>query len=130
MDFNQLTSQIIQAAIVVHKELGPGLLESVYQACITIELERMGIDFKAEASLPISYRGKKLDKQVFRLDLVVEDTVIVELKSVEKVEPVHKKQLLTYLRLAQKPLGLLINFNEPLLKDGITRIINTPERNE
>lgn len=130
MDFNQLTSQIIQAAIIVHKELGPGLLESVYQACIAIELERMGIDFKAEASLPISYRGKKLDKQVFRLDLVVEDTVIVELKSVEKVEPVHKKQLLTYLRLAQKPLGLLINFNEPLLKDGITRIINTPERNE
>ena len=87
----------------------------------------MGIEFKAEASLPISYRGKKLDKQLFRLDLLVEDTVIVELKSVEKVEPVHKKQLLTYLRLTQKPLGLLINFNEPLLKDGITRIINTQD---
>jgi GxxExxY protein len=76
------------------------------------------------------YRGQKLDGQGFRLDLLVEDTVVVELKSVKKVEAVHKKQLLTYLRLADKPLGLLINFNEPLLKDGITRIINTQDRGE
>ena len=125
MELNQLSSKIIQAAMAVHKELGPGLLESVYQSCIVIELENMGVRFNAQVSLPISYRGKKVEGQGFRLDLLVEDTVIVELKSVEKVEPVHKKQLLTYLRLADKPLGLLINFNQSLLKDGITRIINT-----
>jgi GxxExxY protein len=127
MELNHLSSRIIQAAIAVHKELGPGLLESVYQSCIVIELENMGIKFKAQVSLPIAYRGKKVDGQGFRLDLLVEDTVVVELKSVEKVEPVHKKQLLTYLRFADKPLGLLISFNESLLRDGITRIINTAE---
>jgi len=111
----------------VHKKLGPGLLESVYQSCIVIELENMGIEFKAQVSLPIAYRGKRVDGQGFLLDLFAEDTVVVELKSVEKVEPVHKKQLLTYLRIADKPLGLLINFNELLLRDGITRIINTAE---
>lgn len=127
MELNKLSSGIIRAAIAVHKELGPGLLESVYQSCIVIELEDMGIEFKAEVSLPIFYRGKKVDGQGFRLDLLVENTVVVELKSVEKVEPVHKKQLLTYLHLADKPLGLLINFNETLLRDGITRIINSAE---
>lgn len=127
MELNQLSSGIIRAAIAVHKELGPELLESVYQSCMVIELEDMGIELKAEVSLPIFYRGKKVDGQAFRLDLLVENTVVVELKSVEKVEPVHKKQLLTYLRLADRPLGLLINFNETLLKDGITRIINSAE---
>ena len=127
MELNQVSSGIIRAAIAVHKELGPGLLESVYQSCIVIELEDMGIEFKAEVSLPIFYRGKKVDGQGFRLDLLAENTVVVELKSVEKVEPVHKKQLLTYLRLADKPLGLLINFNETLLRDGIARIINSAE---
>jgi GxxExxY protein len=130
MEFNQLSSKIIQAAIAVHKELGPGLLESVYQSCILIELEKLGIEAQSQVALPIMYRGQKLDGQAFRLDLLVEDTVVVELKSVKKVEAVHKKQLLTYLRLADKPLGLLINFNEPLLKDGITRIINTQDRAE
>lgn len=125
MELNQLSSRIIQAAIAVHKELGPGLLESVYQSCILIELASMGIKAQSQVALPIVYRGQKIDGQGFRLDLLVEDTVVVELKSVKKVEAVHKKQLLTYLRLADKPLGLLINFNEPLLKDGITRIINT-----
>ena len=114
----------------MHKELGPGLLESVYQSCILIELENMGIKAQSQVALPIVYRGQKLDGQGFRLDLLVGDTVVVELKSVKKVEAVHKKQLLTYLRLAGKPLGLLINFNEPLLKDGITRIINTQDRAE
>ena len=128
MEFNQLSSKIIQAAIAVHKELGPGLLESVYQSCILIELEKLGIEAQSQVALPIMYRGQKLDGQGFRLDLLVEDTVVVELKSVKKVEAVHKKQLLTYLRLADKRLGLLINFNEPLLKDGITRIINTQDR--
>ena len=130
MELNQLSSKIIQAAIAVHKELGPGLLESVYQSCILIELENMSIKAQSQVALPIVDRGQKLDGQGFRLDLLVGDTVVVELKSVKKVEAVHKKQLLTYLRLAGKPLGLLMNFNEPLLKDGITRIINTQDRAE
>ena len=126
MDLNRLSSHIIKAAITVHKELGPGLLESVYHACMLIELRNMGIKAQSEVLLPVVYRGQKVNGQEFRLDLLVEDKIIVELKSVAKVEPVHKKQLLTYLRLAGKQLGLLINFNEPLLRDGITRIINRP----
>ena len=127
MEINEISSKIIKAAITVHRELGPGLLESVYQACMLIELKIMRMDVHSEVTLPIVYRGKEVDGQVFRLDLLVNYKVIVELKSVTKIEPVHKKQLLTYLRLAQKPLGLLINFNEILLKEGITRIINTPK---
>ena len=125
MEINQLSSQIIKAAINVHKELGPGLLESVYQDCMVIELKNMGIKVQSEVPLPIFYRGQNIHEEGFRLDIFVEDTIIVELKSVEEVKPVHKKQLLTYLKLANKTLGLLINFNEVLLKDGITRIINT-----
>jgi GxxExxY protein len=126
MALNRLSSQIIKAAITVHKELGPGLLESVYHACMLIELRNMGIKVQSEVLLPVVYRGRKVNGQEFRLDLLVDDEIIVELKSVANVEPVHKKQLLTYLRLAGKELGLLINFNEPLLRDGITRIINRP----
>ena len=125
MELNQLSSQIIKAAITVHKELGPGLLESVYHACLMLELKDMGVEFKSEVTLPIVYRGHEVVDQIFRLDLLVEDKIIVEIKSVMKTEPVHKKQLLTYLKLAKKPLGLLINFNESLLKAGITRIINS-----
>ncbi|MBI4619769.1 MAG: GxxExxY protein [Desulfobacterales bacterium] len=126
MELNKFSSQIIKAAITVHRELGPGLLESVYQSCMVIELRNMGIKVQSEVPLPIFYRGQRVHEEGFRLDLLIEDTIIVELKSVEKVQGVHKKQLLTYLRLAKKPLGLLINFNEVVLKDGITRIINTP----
>jgi GxxExxY protein len=126
MELNQLSYQIIKAAINVHKELGPGLLESVYQACMVIELKNMGIKVEPEVALPIIYQGVKVHNEGFRLDLLVEDTIIVELKSVEKVQNVHKKQLLTYLRMAKKPLGLLINFNEVVLKDGLCRIINAP----
>jgi len=86
----------------------------------------MGLEFQTEVALPVYYKGKKLEEENLRLDLLVEDTIIVELKSVAEILPVHKKQLLTYLKLSQKPLGLLINFNEVLLKDGITRIINSP----
>jgi GxxExxY protein len=125
MEINEISSKIIKAAITVHRELGPGLLESVYQACMSIELKSMRTEVQSEVTLPIVYREQEVEGQVFRLDLLVDYKVIVELKSVAKIEPVHKKQLLTYLRLAQKPLGLLINFNEVLLKDGITRIINT-----
>ncbi len=125
IELNQLSAQIIKAAITVHNELGPGLLESVYQTCLVLELKNMGMQIQSEVPFPIIYRGQKVSGEGFRLDLVVEDAVVVELKSVEEVQPVHKKQLLTYLRLANKPLGLLINFNVRLLKEGITRIINT-----
>jgi GxxExxY protein len=124
MNLNFLSSNIIQAAINVHKQLGPGLLESVYQECMLIELKRMRVNARSEVPCPVFYRGQKTNDEGFRLDLLVEDLIVVELKSVEKVQPVHKKQLLTYLRLANKELGLLINFNEPLLKEGIHRIIN------
>jgi len=126
MDLNHLSSLIIKAAIKVHRELGPGLLESVYQACMIIELKNMGIKVQSEVPIEIFYNGQKINDQGFRIDLLVDDTIIVELKSVGQVQDVHKKQLLTYLRLAKKPLGLLINFNEVMLKEGITRIINTP----
>ena len=126
MELNEVSSKIISAAITVHKELGPGLLESVYQRCLAMELEAKSIAVQKEVPLPIIYRGQKIHDEGFRLDLLVENTIVVELKSVEKVQNIHKKQLLTYLRLANKPLGLLINFNEVLLKDGITRIINSP----
>lgn len=124
MDINRLTDKIIGAAITVHKELGSGLLESVYQNCLYAELELYGVKVQKEVALPVFYRGLKVCDEGFRLDLLIEDLVVVELKSVEKVQPVHAKQLLTYLRLANKPLGLLINFNVPMLKDGITRISN------
>ncbi|MBU1053715.1 MAG: GxxExxY protein [Proteobacteria bacterium] len=124
MDINKISSDIIKAAINVHKELGPGLLESVYQSCMLIELNEMGINVKAEIPIPIKYRGQDITDQGFRIDLLVDDIVIVELKSVEQIKDIHKKQLLTYLKLANKPLGLLINFNKILLKDGLTRIIN------
>ena len=124
MNLNFLSSKIIQAAITVHKELGPGLLESVYNDCLLIELQDMDVKVRSEVRLPVFYRGRKIKDEGFRLDLLVEDLIIVELKSAEMIQPVHKKQLLTYLRLADKPLGLLINFSNAVLKDGISRIIN------
>ena len=125
MELNHLSSRIIRAAINVHKALGPGLLESVYQSAMPVELRYMELAVQSEVPLPIFYRGQKIHNEGFRLDLVVEETVIVELKSVAKLKDIHKKQLLTYLRLAKKPLGLLINFNEVLLKDGIVSILNS-----
>lgn len=124
---NEISSRIIKAAINVHKELRPGLLESVYQSAMLIELKAIDIELQSEVPLPVYYRGVKVSEEGFRLDLLVNDTVIVELKSVETITKVHKKKLLTYLRLAKKPLGLLINFNEVMLKNGITRIINSPD---
>jgi GxxExxY protein len=121
----QLTSQIINAAITVHEELGPGLLESIYLKCLKIELEHRRIHVQSEVELPVSYKGQLINGFGYRLDLLVADEVVVELKSVQKIEPVHKKQLLTYLRLASKEIGLLINFNEALLKDGIHRVVNS-----
>ena len=124
MDLNALSSQVIKAAINVHTDLGPGLLESVYQKCMAIELNVLGLKYETEVQVPVIYRDRVITDEGFRIDILVEDTIVVELKSVETVKAVHKKQLLTYLRLSDKPLGLLINFNEPLLKDGITRIVN------
>jgi GxxExxY protein len=124
MELNDLSSEIINAAITVHKELGPGLLESVYQSCMIVEFLNRNIKVTSEVAVPVFYRGIRVHGEGFRLDLLVENTIIVELKSVEKVQPVHKKQLLTYLRLMKKPLGLLINFNEAKVVDGITRIAN------
>lgn len=124
-DLNDLSSKIIKAAIKVHSELGPGLMESAYHLCMGIELRNMGVKVESEVPVPVTYNGEKVSDEAFRIDLLVEDKIIIELKSVETVLPIHKKQLLTYLRLADKPLGLLINFNEVLLKNGITRIINT-----
>lgn len=121
---NDLSNQIISAAITVHKELGPGLLESVYQSCMVIELQRTGLNVLSELAVPVVYRGVQVTNEGFRIDLLVENKIVVELKSVEKVLPVHKKQLLTYLKLTGRQLGLLINFNEERLVDAITRIAN------
>jgi GxxExxY protein len=127
MQLNYASFKIISAAIQVHKSLGPGLLESVYKNCKDLELREMGMKVQTEIPFPIFYHGQKVHEAGFRLDLLVEDKVIVELKSVVEIQAVHKKQVLTYLKLANKPLGLLINFNVDLLKKGITRIINNVE---
>ena len=115
-----LTRAIIAAAMDVHRALGPGLLESVYHACLSHELTLRGITFRQEVELPISYKGVKLDCG-YRVDLIVDEKVVVELKSVQEVLPVHEAQLLTYLRLTGLRVGLLINFNVAVLKNGIRR---------
>ncbi|TAJ14688.1 GxxExxY protein [Marinilabiliaceae bacterium JC017] len=121
--YNKLTREIIASAIEVHKQLGPGLLESVYENCLLHEFKARGINVQNQVQLPLYYKGEKLDKH-FVLDLLVEDSVIVELKAVEDILPVHEVQLVTYLKLSGKKLGLLINFNASVLKHGIRRRIN------
>jgi GxxExxY protein len=116
----QLTESIIGAAIEVHKEIGVGLLESSYEQCLCRELSLRGIKFQYQVPMPINYKGMKLDCG-HRLDLLVEDRVIVELKAVEKLIPIHEAQLLTYMRLSRVRVGLLINFNVTVLKDGLVR---------
>jgi GxxExxY protein len=120
MIYEELTQKIIAAAIEVHKQTGPGLLESSYEQCMCRELDLRGILFQRQVELPIVYKGMRLDCG-YRIDLLVEDLVIVELKAVEKLAPIHEAQLLTYLRLSGKRVGLLINFNVPVLRDGIIR---------
>jgi len=124
---NRTTSRIIGAAIEVHRAVGPGLLESAYVECLKCELAEREIRFVTEVAIPIAYKGVELDVG-YRVDLIVEDLVIVEVKSVATVLPVHEAQLLTYLRLTACPIGLLINFNEARLVDGITRVINPRSR--
>ena len=123
MTENAIAKEIVDAAFQIHTKLGPGLLESVYDAVLAFELGRRGLRTTRQQPIPVVYENIRIDTG-FRADLVVEDKVIVEVKSVELLAPVHKKQLLTYLRLADKRLGLLINFQVTLIKDGITRIVN------
>ena len=114
------TEAILGGAIEVHRELGPGLLESAYEECLCHELGLHGLRFERQTPLPVVYKGIALDCG-YRLDVVVEDSVVLELKSVEQLLPIHEAQLLTYLRLSGKRVGLLLNFNVPVLKDGIVR---------
>ncbi|OHB80500.1 MAG: GxxExxY protein, partial [Planctomycetes bacterium RBG_16_64_12] len=123
MTENEIAKQIIDAAYQVHKGLGPGLLESVYEVVLAHELRATGLHVARQVPVPIEYDGIKFEEG-FRADLIVEDKVIVELKCVEKASPAHKKQLLTYLRLTDKRLGLLVNFADELIRDGITRVVN------
>jgi GxxExxY protein len=121
--FAQLTEQIIGAAIEVHRQTGPGLMESVYEECLCYELSQLGLRFQRQVHLPLSYKGIKLDCG-FKMDLVVEDSVVLELKTVDQLLPIHSAQLLTYLKLSGKEVGLLINFNEPVLTKGLKRLVN------
>jgi len=122
MELNRITESIIGAAIEVHRALGPGLLESAYEECLCRELSLREIPFERQRPLPVEYKGTTLDCG-YRLDLLVMGTVVVEIKAVESIEPIHEAQLLTYLKLGGWKLGLLINFNVPVLKDGIRRRI-------
>ena len=123
MEINDVSGAVIDASIRIHKELGPGLLESVYQRILVYELRKSGFQVKAQVPVPVVWDGHTIDES-FRADLIVNDLVLVELKSVEATHPVHRKQTLTYLKLTKLAVGLLINFGSPLLKDGICRLVN------
>lgn len=122
-ELDRITSTIIGSAIAVHRELGPGLLESAYEACLVYELKQQGLKVEQQRPLPIVYRTVRLDCG-YRLDLMVEDKILVELKAIEKLDPIHEAQVLSYLKLSGSPVGLLINFNVKMLKDGIKRFAN------
>jgi GxxExxY protein len=123
VELNDLTSANIGAAIRVHRELGPGLLENVYEECLAIELNLLGLNYRRQVSVPVIYRGHHIDVG-YRPDVIVHDQVIVELKAVDTLLPIHSAQLLTYLKLMDMRLGLLINFNKAVLRDGIKRLVN------
>ena len=118
----KLTQKIIESAIEVHKALGPGLLESAYEKCLGIEFELRGILFQTQVEVPLSYKGEKV-KPGYRLDMMVDNKVILELKTVDKIQPIHQAQLLTYLKLTQKQVGLILNFNSAVMKNGIKRMV-------
>jgi len=122
-DLDMLSKEILDAAITVHREMGPGLLESVYEACLIEELNFRNIIVSNQVELPLIYKGKKLNKD-FRIDLLVENAIVIELKTVDSILPVHEAQIISYLKLANKRLGFLINFNVPLLKHGFKRFVN------
>ncbi len=120
---NKITQTVIGAAMAVHRELGPGLLESAYEACLAFELTQRGLAIERQKELPVVYKGLNI-KCGYRMDLLVEGQVVVELKAVDKLEPIHEAQLLSYLKLSGCPVGLLINFNVRLLKQGIRRLVH------
>ncbi len=122
-NLNEITKIIIGAAINVHRALGPGLLESAYEACLVYELVSKNLKIERQKGLPIKYKGMQLDCG-YRIDLLVEDKIIVEIKAVEKLEPIHEAQLLSYLKLSELEVGLLINFNVKILKNGLRRLVN------
>ena len=126
MHENEISKIILDICLTIHKELGPGLFESVYESILCYELSKVGLSFQAQVEIPVKYDGKLFEKG-FRADIIVPDKVLIELKSVEKITDVHKKQVLTYLKLTGIKLGLLINFNEKLMKYGFTRIVNNLE---
>ncbi|MCA4895610.1 MAG: GxxExxY protein [Cytophagales bacterium] len=123
MNENELSKIIVHSCFKIHSELGPGLLESVYEELLSYELKKQNLNFSRQQGIPVVYENVKLDLG-FRSDIIVENKAIVEIKSVELIAPVHQKQLLTYLRITGIKLGLLVNFNEALIKDGIQRIVN------
>ena len=120
MEVNQITEKIIGCAIEVHRQLGPGLLESAYEECLSYELESVGLDIERQVAAPVVYKDIKLDCG-YRIDILVENKIIIELKSIDAFAPVHEAQILTYMKFANKSIGLLINFNVTLLKNGIKR---------
>jgi GxxExxY protein len=122
-ELNGLSESILGAAIAVHRELGPGLLESVYETCLAHELTKRRLSFHRQIPMPVTDDGVRIDGG-YRIDLLVADRVVVEVKAVKKIVQIHQAQLLTYLRLSQSPLGLLLGFNVPVLKEGITRLVN------
>ncbi|MEE4264726.1 MAG: GxxExxY protein [Desulfobacteraceae bacterium] len=122
MKFDKLSNQIIGCAIEVHKNLGPGLLESTYEQCLAYELKRSNISFKLQHNLPVQYKGIKLDCG-YRIDILIDNKVIVELKSVDNILPIHQAQLLTYMKLSGVGIGLLMNFNVKYMKNGIKRMV-------
>ena len=123
-NLNSISGKVLDAAIEVHRNLGPGLLESIYELCLLKELKSRGIEAKSQLLLPVYYKGELLHEKHFTIDLLVEDLVIVEIKTVERNIPINKAQLMTYLKLSGKHLGLLINFNVPLLVQGFERVLN------
>ncbi len=123
MDIEEIGKQIVDSAIKVHRALGPGLLESAYQFCLAYELRKRGLQVETEVPQPVVYDGQRLDVG-YRLDMLVENTVIIENKAVESILPIHEAQLLTYLRLRDCRLGYLINWNVPLIKNGVQRMVN------
>jgi GxxExxY protein len=122
-ELNRISGMIVDAAIAVHSALGPGLLESAYEACLVYELRKRGLVVDAQVPLPVVYESVQLEVG-YRIDLLVENVIVVELKACESIAPVHRVQLLSYLRLSHKPLGLLLNFHVAMMKDGIVRMRN------
>lgn len=120
---NELSKTILDSCITVHKEMGPGLLESIYELCLIRELEQRGLTIVSQVSIPLLYKGMELSKD-FRIDILVENEIILEIKSVEILLPVHEAQIISYLKLSNKKLGFLINFNVSLLKNGFKRFVN------